>query len=248
MVDRNRVFAIPPGSNMPEGIAASGGPAGGGDSGGVSQANGEDAGAGTRSAARTASAANEAADVTQAASGGVTGDAIAGTAVGEAAGAPGADVIRRMHPSGGAFDVVIVQAAPEKAFHPAAALSGKPVYTVYLEVGAPKPWVLQFCVPAAEGAPAMSPVVNLADVQPVKAPYPMVTFIQPALAAVTSGYNLVHGFISANGRFRDLKAVGGNERAVRVLPLLEQWEFRPAMLGSTAVDVEVLLAIPTPGA
>jgi hypothetical protein len=197
----------------------------------------------------SAPTANEAAaDVAQAASGGLTSGAIAETAVSGTVDAPDAGVIRRMHPSGGAFDVVIVQAAPEKAFHPAAALSGKPVYTVYLEVGAPKPWVLQFCVPVTEAAPVPSAVVNLADVQPVKAPYPRATFIQQLGSAVASGYDLLHGFISASGRFRDLKAVGGNGRASRILPLLEQWEFRPAMLGSAAIEVEVLLAIPTPGA
>jgi hypothetical protein len=256
-VDRKRVFAIPPGSNMPEGIASSAGIMGAG-SRGAAQTNGDAAVSEARDGGAAASATNRQADVTQPWPHGATNGAGTEHFVSASADVAGAgeteksqvssEVIRRTYPAGGAFDVVIVQAAPERMFHPGSTLSGKPVYTVYLEVGTPKPWLLQFCVPSTDAPPPMSPVVNLADMQPVKAPYPLVTLIQPIVAAVTSGYDLIRGFITANGRFRDLKTIGGNGRAHRVLPLLEQWEFRPAMLGPTAIDVEILLAIPTPGA
>ena len=53
--------------------------------------------------------------------------------------------LRVLHPNNGVFDVVVVQSSGAEAFPEAsAALSGRPIYTVYLQVGAPKEWIMQY--------------------------------------------------------------------------------------------------------
>ena len=70
--------------------------------------------------------------------------------------------LRIIHPNNGVFDIVVVQTSTSESFpDAAAALSGRPIYTVYLQVGATKEWVLQFCVPDKGGPVQTGGLVSL---------------------------------------------------------------------------------------
>jgi len=126
-------------------------------------------------------------------------------------------------------------------------LSGKPIYSVYLSVGAPKDWILQYCIPFGEGnsAEASGAVIKLGNPSPLTAPFPRVTF-RPFFDHRPGTYLMLHGFITAEGKFQDLKLLGaGDPRSTAVvIAILNRWEFRPATQDGRPVRVEILLAIP----
>jgi hypothetical protein len=152
-----------------------------------------------------------------------------------------------VHPTGGVFDVVVQSSGPEGFPESAGVLSGKPIYSVYLAVGAPREWILQYCIPAeeADSAEVVGGVVRLGNPAPLTAPYPRTTF-RPPPHHRPGGYLMVHGLIAANGRFQDLRVLGAGDPQdnAHVIAVLEQWEFRPATRQGRPVHVEVLLAIP----
>jgi hypothetical protein len=153
---------------------------------------------------------------------------------------------RMLHPSNGTFDVVVVQSSPSEAFpETGTALSGRPIYTVYLQVGARKEWILQYCIPRAQGVQVSGSVVQLSNPAPVRAPYPWVTYRPPILLQPGSGYILVHGFVDTIGRFKELSVLRGGGPQLRELVLgsLAKWEFRPATRDDRPVLVEILLTI-----
>jgi len=157
------------------------------------------------------------------------------------------DATRIVHPSGGVFDVVVQSSGFDGFPESAGVLSGKPIYSAYLAVGAPKEWILQYCIPAeeSESAQVVGGVVKLGVPAPLVAPYPRVTF-RPSPHRRPGGYLMVHGFIGANGRFQDLKVLGSGDpqENANAIAVLEQWEFRPATQQGRPVRVEMLLAIP----
>ncbi len=159
--------------------------------------------------------------------------------------------IRKTNPGDGKFDVVILQSSPGENFAGGAAvLAGRPVYSVYLNVGTPRAWVLQFClVPTVrQPAAAETTVIVLGKAERVEGPYPLSTVIPTLEPASSSRHTLFHGYVGANGRFRDLRAVTMSDlRAQQILSYLHQWEFRPATRDDEPVDVEILLAIPPNG-
>jgi hypothetical protein len=110
-----------------------------------------------------------------------------------------------------------------------------------------KDWILQYCIPAADDRTAVvsGPIVRLGGGSPLSAPYPRVT-LRPAVRPRPGRYVMVHGVITAAGRFQDLRILGVTDpyETEIVLGVLEQWEFRPAMRDGEAVKVEILLAIP----
>jgi hypothetical protein len=157
--------------------------------------------------------------------------------------------LRILHPAGGVFDVVVVQTSTSDAFSEGAqALSGRPIYTVYLEVGAPKEWILQYCLPNITGPVQTGSLVNLGNPGPMSAPYPAVTVRPPEDWQHGSSYLLVHGFLDESGRLRDMKILDSqNQQAPTTDALLEYlpyWEFRPAVVDGHPVKVEVILAVP----
>ncbi len=151
------------------------------------------------------------------------------------------------HPPHGVADVVVVQPGPmDGMLDSSGALSGRPVYSVYLQVGASREWILQYCVPGEDQSVTMTGgVVRLAQPSPLVAPYPKVTYL-PTLQRRSNSYLLIHGYLGPDGRLENLRALrsADREEAVAVLPVLEQWEFRPAMREGRPVRVEILLAIP----
>lgn len=157
--------------------------------------------------------------------------------------------LRVLHPADGVFDVVVVQTSNSEAFSEGAdALSGRPIYTVYLQVGAPKEWIMEYCLPNMAGPAQSGGIVNLGTPEPVAAPYPTVTVRPPEDWRHGSDYLLVHGFLDESGRLRDMKVLASrNPRdplTDAVLDYLPYWEFRPAIVDGHPVKVEVILAVP----
>lgn len=151
------------------------------------------------------------------------------------------------HPTTGVFDVVVQSSGFEGLPESAGVLSGKPIYSVYLAVGAPRDWILQYCAPAGEdeGPEVIGSVVRLGTPAGLTAPYPKTT-LRPPIGHRPGGYVMVHGFIGANGRFQDIRVLGtGDAREnADVIAVLELWEFRPATRQGQPMRVEMLLAIP----
>lgn len=157
-----------------------------------------------------------------------------------------------VRPAGGHFDAVVVQSTSLDQFPEGKdLLTGRPIYTVYIPVGSPKDWALYFCVPGEKPPPAsVGPVVDLGPpVAPLQAPYPT-RLVRPGIG-VASYYNymLVHGYVTAAGRFADLRVVKSIEpdTDAAVIASLAGWEFRAATKDGVAITVEFLLSIPVSG-
>ena len=132
------------------------------------------------------------------------------------------------------------------AIETSGALSGRPVYSVFLQVGAPRQWILQYCVPGEDQSMVVTGgVVRLSSPAPLAAPYPKVTYLPPVRPKPGS-YLLIHGYLNTAGRFEALQPLRGvdREEAAAIIPVLERWEFRPAMREGQPVRIEILLAIP----
>jgi hypothetical protein len=250
--ERMREFlSVPPGNQLgqlPEG-GASGSPAITGAAGG-SRAGGGAAGGGTGNGSGaggtfTASSAPDRSATPQPAE--VAAPTSATDAAWRSMALSAAAPTRIVHPAGGVFDIVVQSASPEGFPESAGVLSGKPVYTAYVKAGGTKDWLLQYCVPAGDedGTRVTGPVVYLGSGTPLVAPYPRVT-MRPPVKQRPGRHVMVHGYITGEGRFANLKILGASEpgEPEMVLPVLEQWEFRPASRDGKPVRVEILLAIP----
>jgi hypothetical protein len=126
-------------------------------------------------------------------------------------------------------------------------LTGKPIYTVYLKVGASKDWIMQYCVPGAgSAAPKQSMVVTLSAPAPLKAPYPHVTVVPDVDLLHSTRYTFIHALLDKAGKFSSLRLLGSMDKTIEtaLYNLLVQWEFRPATRDGAPVAVEVVLAIP----
>jgi hypothetical protein len=196
-----------------------------------------------REAAATAGSAGNA----LAALPGVSPPSQANQTVSPAEAPPARAVVRIEHPPGAVADVVVVQPAPmDGMIETSGALSGRPVYSVFLQVGAPRQWILQYCVPGEDQSMVLTGgVVRLSSPAPLAAPYPRVTYLPP-LRPRPGSYLLIHGYLNAAGRFEALQPLRGADReeAAAIIPVLERWEFRPAMREGQPVRIEILLAIP----
>lgn len=157
------------------------------------------------------------------------------------------EATRKVNPSEGIFDVVVQSSSPEGFTTSAGVLSGKPVYSVYLKVGARRDWILQYCIPAAdqERPKTKGMVISLSAPAKLAAPFPLVMYRPPARRASTR-YLTLHGYITGEGRFDDMRVFGVHDpwHAAATLFALKRWEFRPATADGKPARVEVLLAIP----
>jgi hypothetical protein len=146
----------------------------------------------------------------------------------------------------GVFDVVVEQtAAAGVSLADFKILKGKPVYTVYLNLGIPKAWILQYCLASSAQGNDVTGVVKLNESQPITPPYPLTTILSGVELRSKAGYTLIHGFVTPAGKFRNLTLSGNvDQQFTRLLELLEKWEFQPAMNGNSPTEVEVVLAIP----
>ncbi|MCL4783246.1 MAG: hypothetical protein KJZ70_09450 [Bryobacterales bacterium] len=157
-----------------------------------------------------------------------------------------------VHAEDGQFDLMVTQTALSDVFADAKGLlRGARIETVYIQVGATKEWILQYCESApteAADAKAQQKGVFVLDESPaeVAAPFPAITVRPPSPVMPKASYVVVHGFIDLKGEFQDLEVVGS--RFASLLPMLKpslnKWRFRPASRNGKPVQVEVLLLIP----
>jgi hypothetical protein len=141
-------------------------------------------------------------------------------------------------PKGGQYGMVVVGASPEEDYPQTADLwTGRLVYTVYLQTDTPQNWILQYSLKRSMSQ--NSEVETRPD-----APWPF-DMLRPSLDPYKD-IVMVHGFVSAEGRFEQLSvayppAFSGTAMLLRSL---KRWEFRPAMIQGQPAAVEVLLIIP----
>ena len=169
------------------------------------------------------------------------------SAVPASGGANGTDAVTRiLHPSGGNFDVVIMQSATRADLSDVGSiLTGNPVYTVYLPVGDAREWVMEYCVPAAENARNNPYEVYVGDATPISAPYPISTVIPNSILGQAHRENIVfHGYLTVNGSFRNIEARDQSALTHLIAPLLNQWRFRPALKDKVPAEIEILLVVP----
>ena len=156
--------------------------------------------------------------------------------------------VRVEHPVNAAPDIVVEGAAGEAVPESVGVLRGHPVYTVYLDVGAPKAWLLQYCIPKenADAPQAAEGVVNIGNPAPVKAPFPLVSYLPPVTMIPRNSYIIVRAMVDASGQFRDAVVLRAPSEAYKqpILDELARWQMRPAVRNGAPVAVEVLLAIP----
>jgi hypothetical protein len=156
--------------------------------------------------------------------------------------------IRLVHPDNGVFDIVVQSASADQVAQASGVLTGRPVYTEYIRVGAPKDWVLHYCIPTYP-ARNTGPVVQLGSPSPLKAPFPRLTMIPRPEEFVSKSRAFLHGFLTESGQFRALGAIRAEdaEMVAQLIPYLEKWEFRPATRDGKPVEVELLLVVPAAG-
>lgn len=112
--------------------------------------------------------------------------------------------------------------------------------TVYLRVGQPKSWILQYALPSL--IEASNPAVGR-----LEAPWPF-EIVRPNVDPDDDDSDaiILHGFVNQEGRFEKLQVVFPPQmtQAGMLLNMLNEWQFRPARLNSAATAVEVLIIIP----
>ena len=152
------------------------------------------------------------------------------------------DVTRISLPKDGNFGVVVVGSSMAEQYPETVAIwRGRLVYTVYLQVGLGKSWILQYSIPSIGATTG-----TMSSARP-EAPWPF-EILSPHLAA--SDYNsddiLVHGFVNLAGRFEGLSVVFPPEftQTKFLLGALQQWQFRTARQDGKPAATEVLLIIP----
>jgi len=146
-------------------------------------------------------------------------------------------------PKDGHFGVVIVGSSPVEEYPEALGVwTDRLAYTVYLHVGLPKSWILQYCLPPDADAAAAGSATR------PDAPWPYVV-VRPHLAPGDTNGDaiMVHGLINGRGQFEHLAVVFPQQFAQTqfVLSALQQWQFRPATQNGQVTSVEVLLIIPS---
>lgn len=151
--------------------------------------------------------------------------------------------VRLVHPADGQFDVVLLQSAPDSALE---VLKGGPVYSVYLDVGTRKEWMLHFCArePSVE---ITEHLVRIGAVEPIAAPYPKFTVVPPSLVAGAGrGPTAISGVIDEDGHFGHLDALEEDDRGVlkHLMSTFENWLFQPAKRKGVPLAVQVVLVIP----
>lgn len=166
-----------------------------------------------------------------------------GTSTGLDAGVRLPGVSRIDLPKDGKFNVVVLGSADATRYPESIrALSGKILYTVYLRVGLRKNWILQYCL-AKEPQGSAS---RKGSTPPLDAPWPYIIERPDRWSASDPDYIMVHGLITAAGKFDQLALVSPNdlEKKDLLLDSLKLWDFRPASRDGEPTAVEVLLIIP----
>lgn len=167
------------------------------------------------------------------------GSASSGTSM-QASGSETVDHIEL--PPDGKFGVVVVGASPSDQYPEIAQIwSDRVAYTVYLHVGLPKTWILQY------GLQRNTQGNGTGQVARVESPWPYDIFRPNLLAKdVNADAVMVHGILNVSGKLQSLEVAfpEGYAHASFVVNALERWQFRPASEDGKPTAVEVLLIIP----
>jgi hypothetical protein len=156
---------------------------------------------------------------------------------------PESEIKRMSHPPNGSYDVVIAQAGG--MLDPSFGSARGPVYTVYLAVGDEKEWVLDFSAAEEPHAARNDYYVVVRDADLIAPPFPISTAIPPKLLAAISTKLVLHGSITAAGRFGSFRVDGPpSEAGEMLIALLDEWRFRSATKNRAPVDVDVRLVVP----
>jgi hypothetical protein len=156
---------------------------------------------------------------------------------------PVAGTTRLTLPKNGKFGVVVTGTSAAAPYAESiGALSGKIVYSVFLDVGLRKRWLLQYCLPKTEEQ--KSGVKGHAE--PLDAPWPYLIVRPNAVSATNADYVVVHGTITSDGRFDQLGLVFPKELDKKELLMssLNEWTFRAATRDGAPAAVEILLIVP----
>lgn len=140
----------------------------------------------------------------------------------------------------GQFGAILMGASPQRDYPETADLwAGRNAYTVYINVGTPTSWILQYSLPKSATPAQLQGKLN--------APYPY-DMLRPNFASseLNADALLVHGFINSKGQLENLTVEfpPGFSLAKLILKALTRWKFRPATLNGVPTKVEVLLIIP----
>ncbi len=159
---------------------------------------------------------------------------------GSSSGPPGGSVHISL-PHDGQFGVVVIGSSVADQYPETASMwSGRMASTVYLRVGQPKSWIMQYSLPSL--IEASTPAGGR-----LEAPWPF-EIVRPNIdpADDDSDAIILHGFVNQEGRFEKLQVVFPPQmtQAGMLLNMLNEWQFRPARLNSAATAVEVLIVIP----
>ncbi len=143
-------------------------------------------------------------------------------------------------PKDGQFGVVVLGSSIAERYPETAEMwSGRMASTVYLRVGQPKSWILQYALPRVEDAANVGGHID--------APWPY-EIARPNIdpADMDADAVILHGFVNKDGRFEKLEVVFPSPlvQAPMIQSVLNQWQFRPAKQNGQPVPVEVLLIIP----
>jgi hypothetical protein len=134
-------------------------------------------------------------------------------------------------------------------------LSGNPVYTVYVDVpDAPRKWILQFCVPQAQGTLEITgEVVQVLSRKSMNPPFavrkePLKLDILPTLERLAElpPRVVAYATVDAEGNLHNIRIIRGADPDTDslVLASLRNWEFVPAFRDGQPVEVEALFGIP----
>lgn len=145
-------------------------------------------------------------------------------------------------PPNGKYGVVVVGSSLEEIYPETADIwHGRMSYTVYLHVGLPQNWILQYSLPASAEASDGGNITHL------EAPWPT-DIVRPNFAPndINADALMVHGFVNRNGRFEKLALIFPARFTLGqfLLNALQKWQFRPATQEGHSTAVEVLLIIP----
>lgn len=234
-----------PGNSAPGNKAIVNGPANGSGSA-AANTSGNTAGAGKTSGAQTANGSPGAQAANS--SGGAGPNTGSGAGIQPQGGDTGSNIGNQAPatlislPPDGHFGSVIIGSSVQDQYPEVIDVwKGRMAYTVYLHVGLPKSWILQYSLPRAADAVEGGSITHL------DAPWPY-TIVRPNLPteAIDADALMIHGFVNGNGRFETLSVVFPAQfsQAKFVLDSLERWQFRPALQNGQVAKVEVLLIIP----
>lgn len=155
---------------------------------------------------------------------------------------PGTAIERIRLPKKGKYGVVVVGSQLQEEYPEMIEIwGGRMAYTVYLHVGLPRSWILQYSLPHTVE------VAEAGSVAQLEAPWPY-DIAKPLLAFGDFNANalVLHGFVNQAGRFESLALVYPPQfaQAEFVLYALQRWQFRPAKQHGQTTTVEAVLIVP----